>query len=219
MMAMASNTPAAKARGLGIKLVLIMAANAIGIAVLNGAIGALTGADMFHGGGGGSQAAAMFVGLIHVSFGLTAAGIRATARFEPDPEHAEDVRREGRALLLGAVALVAAGTSLVVLGLAGPGMPIAPVPAAVVAQALNAFATILAAVRMRRLDELNRQMNRDAGYGAFFFTSLIGGTWSVLAHVGLVRALAPLDWLSLMAGIGFVAGIVVLVRRGGFGQP
>jgi hypothetical protein len=217
-MVIARGNPLLKTRGLGIKLVLIMGANFLGVAAINWVITALTGADMFHA-RGGSGAAAALVGLLHISFGLTAAGIRATAAFEPDPEQAEELRTESRALLMGATALVAAGVSLVVLSLAGPGRPIAPMSGAVAAIGLNLFATIVAAVRLRGMDELNRQMNREAGYAAFYCTTLFGGTWSVLAHLGLARALAPLDWLTLMASVGFVAGIVVLARRGGFGQP
>jgi hypothetical protein len=218
MMTIASGNPLATTRGLGMKLVLIMGANLLGVGAIGWAIGALSGADMFHA-GGPSETAAAFVGLIHVSFGLTAAGIRATARFEPDAERADELRQEGRALLLGAVALIAAGLSLIVLSLAGPGRAIGPVPGAVMAIGLNLFALIVAWVRLRGMDELNREMTRDAGRLAFAWTSLFGGTWAALAHLGFLRAPAPLDWLALMGGFSFVAGIVALAKRGGFRQP
>lgn len=218
MMVIARGNPLATTRGLGMKLVLIMGANLLGVGVISWLIAMLSGADMFHA-GGPSETAAAFVGMIHISFGLTAAAIRATARFEPDPEHADELRRESRALLLGSVVLVAAGVSLVVLSLAGPGRAIGPVPGAVAAIGLNLFALIVAAVRLRGMDELNREMARDAGRLAFAWTSLFGGTWAALAHLGFLRAPAPLDWLALMAGFSFVAGIVALAKRGGFGQP
>jgi hypothetical protein len=200
------------------KLVLVMGANLAGVGLIGWALSAFGHADMFHA-GGPPETAAAFVGLLHVSFGLTAAAIRATARFEPDAEQAEDLRREGRALLLGAVALIAAGLSLIVLSLAGPDRPIAPLPGAVAAIGLNLFALLVAAVRLRGMDELNREMARDAGRLAFAWLSLFGGTWAVLGHLGYLRAPTPLDWLAMMGGFSFVAGLVALAKRGGFGQP
>ncbi len=217
-MAIASEKSGPGRGSLALKIVLILGANAAIIGLVTWWIFALQAGSAYRP-GGLSEAAAGFAGLIHMAFGIVAAAMRATARFEPDPEFAEDLRREGRALLLGAVALIAAGLSLVLLSLAGPDRPIAPLPGAVAVIGLSTFALIVAAVRLRGMDELNREVARDAGRLAFAWTSLFGGTWAVLAHVGFLRAPAPLDWLTLMGGFSFVAGLVALARRGGFEQP
>jgi hypothetical protein len=218
MMAIANETTGPRRGNLALKIVLILGANALIMGLITWWMFALQAGGAYRP-GGYSEAAAAMVGMIHISFGIIAAAMRATARFEPNAEHAEDLRREGNPLLLGAVALIAAGLSLVVLSLAGPDRPIAPMPGAVTAIGLNAFALIVAAVRLRRMDELSREMTRDAGRLAFAWTSLFGGTWAALAHLGFLPAPAPLDWLTLMGGFSFVAGIVALAKRGGFGQP
>jgi hypothetical protein len=217
-MEVVNGRPGAKGRMLALRLVFIMAANLIGVGAINLAMIALTGADIFHA-GGVPETAAAFVGILHLSFGFTAAAIRMTARFEIDPERADELRREGRALLLGSVVLVAAGLSLVVLSLAGPDRPIPPQAGAIAAIGLQAFALILAAVRLRRMDELTQEMTRDAGRLAFQWLTLVGGTWAALAHLGYLRAPAPLEWLALMGAFSFVAGLVALAKRGGFGSP
>ena len=218
MMTIATDKRAAGRGSLALKIVLILGANAAIMGLVTWWIFALQPSGAYRP-GGLSETAAGFVGVIHMSFGIVAAAMRATARFEPNAEFAEDLRREGRALLLGAVALIAAGLALVVLSLAGPDRPIAPLPGAVAAIGLNLFATIVAAVRLRGMDELNRTMTRDAGYLAFYWTSLFGGTWAVLAHLGYLRAPTPLDWLTMINGFGFIAGLVALGRRGGFDAP
>ncbi len=47
--------------------------------------------------------------------------LRASAGFLPDADDADELRRQGHALLLGAGALIASGSSLILLSLAGPG--------------------------------------------------------------------------------------------------
>src|SRR5918994_4906766 len=71
-------------------------------------------------GRGRSETWATLVGLAVIGFGLIAAGLGACAGFLDDSEEAEDLRRERRALLLGASALVSSGSSLILLSLSGP---------------------------------------------------------------------------------------------------
>lgn len=168
---------------------------------------------------GASEVLAVAVGMMHVSFGLTAAAVRASARFLDDAEEAEEVHREGRALLLGAGALVAAGSSLILLSLSGPGRLVPPAGGLAGALLLNALAWILVAVRSRRLDELSRVAEREAGSLAIGWLSLVGGTWAILAHLGFVPAPAPLDWLTMIWGFNFAAGIIAAARRGAFDTP
>jgi hypothetical protein len=199
------------------KVALILGANLTVAGPITILIRTLAGADPFHPGGTSASLAAL-VGWLHVSFGATAAAMRASACFLSDAEEADDLRREGGALLLGAVALIAAGVSLIVLSLAGPGRAIPPGAGAIAALSLNLLALIAAALRWRRLDELNRTVTRDAGYLAFTWLSLGGGTWALLAHLGLAAIPTPLDWLTMIAGSSFLAALVALARKGGF-QP
>ncbi len=198
-----------------VKTGFIFGANLIAAVLIGGAAAALNGGDPFHPVGGSAKMAAL-VGWLHVSFGATAMALRASARFLNDAEEADDLRREGRALLLGGSALIAAGSSMILLSLAGQGSPVPPAGALVAALVLNALAIILVGIRWRLLDELNRALTRESGYLALTWLSLVGGTWAILAHLGFADAPAPLDWLTMIWGFSFVAGLVALARRGGF---
>jgi len=162
---------------------------------------------------GASEGAAFLVGLLHVAFGITAAAVRACAPFQ-EAEEADDVRRQGRALLLGAVILVAAGSSLILLSLAGPGGVVRPAAALLCALLLNAVAAVLAAMRWPLLDEMDRTLTNETARLGLRWTALFGGTWAMLAHLGFVAGPAPLDWLTMFGGFGFAASMVELARRG-----
>ena len=162
---------------------------------------------------------AVVVGVLHVSFGLTAAAQRASARFIRVAEEAEELRHEGRGLLLGAGALVAAGSSMILLAVAGPDRLVPPVVGLTVAVLLTVAAMILVTVRRRGLDELRRIAERDSGYLAFQWFSLIGGSWAILAHLGFVAAPTPLHWLSMIWAFSFAGGIIAAARKGAFDPP
>jgi hypothetical protein len=154
--------------------------------------------------------------MLHVSFGLTAAAVRASARFIDDTDESDELRRQGRALQLGAGALVAAGSSLILLSLAGPGRLVPPTSGLVVVMLLTILATVLVNLRLRLLDELDRAVAQESGYLAFVWFSMAGGTWAILTHLGFVAAPTPLNWLTMIYGFSFVAGIIALAHRGGF---
>lgn len=198
-----------------IKLGLAAAANILFAALMIEGSAALERSEAVRP-GGVSETFAMWVGVLHISFGLTAAAIRASAFFLRNSEDAEDIRREGRALLLGAGALIAAGSSLILLSLAGPGRLIPPAAGLAGGLLLSGFASILVAVRLSGMDELNRGMARESGYFAFTAFTWIGGIWAMLAHLGFVLAPEPLGWLALLGAVSFVAGLVATARRGGF---
>lgn len=217
-MDMATDQPGTPSRNDLVKAAFILGANLLSASVITSAIALLTDADPFHPGDESAGWAAL-VGWLHVAFGSTAAALRASARFLNDAEDADDLRREGRALLLGAGALIAAGASLILLALAGQQSDLPPSTVLTIVLLLNALAWILVSVRFRLLDELNRAVTRDAGHLAITWLSLVGGTWAVMAHLGLARAPSPLDWLTMIGGFGFVAGLVALGRKGGFDIP
>jgi len=166
--------------------------------------------------GGASEWFAVVVGLSLISFGITAAAIRASADFLPDPDDADDLREQGRALILGSGALIAAGSSLILLSLSGPGRLVPAAAGLICVLFLNILSTVLAARRWRLLDEMNRAVAYEAGYLAFAWLSVIGGTWAMLAHLGFAASPAPLDWVTMFFGFNFFAGLIALARRGGF---
>lgn len=162
---------------------------------------------------------AVAVGIFHVSFGLTAAAQRASARFMRVAEEAEELRRQGRALLLGACALVASGSSMILLGVAGPGRLVPPAAALPAAVALTLTAMLCLTVRRRGLDELERAAERDSGHLAFTWFSLVGGAWATLAHLGFMAAPTPLHWLAMIWAFSFAGGIIAAARKGAFDPP
>jgi hypothetical protein len=166
--------------------------------------------------GGVAERLAVVVGILHVSFGLTAAAMRASARFLWDKEESDELRRQGRALLLGAAALIAAGSSLILLSIAGPGRLVPPTSGLMIVMFLTILATVLVNIRLRLLDELDRAIARESGYLAFVWFSIVGGTWAILTHLGFVVGPTPLNWLTMIYGFSFVAGIIALAHRGGF---
>lgn len=199
------------------KAAFIFGGNLVVAALVLGPIALLTRADPFHP-GGVSAGWAAFVGLLHLMFGATALALRASARFLGDAEEAEDLLRNGPALVLGGAALISAGASMVLLSIAGSNGPLSADAVLAGVLSLTVITMILAGIRFRLLDELNRAASREAGYLAFTWFSLIGGTWAILAHLGFADAPTPLIWLTLMWSFSFVAGLVALARKGGFDE-
>jgi hypothetical protein len=66
---------------------------------------------------------------------------------------------------------------------------------------------------------LNRSAARESGYLAFTCLTWVGGTWAMLAHVDFVAAPSALDWLTMINGFSFVAGLAAFARKGGFATP
>lgn len=198
-----------------VKLICVLAVNAPFWALMLWGTATLGKTDAVKS-GGASAILAIVVGMLHISFGLTAAAMRASAHFIYDTDESDELRRQGRALLLGAGALVAAGSSLILLSLAGPGRLVPPTGGLVAVMLLTVLATVLVAIRLRLLDELDRAVARESGYIAFVWFSMVGGNWAILTHLGFVPAPTPLNWLTMIYGFSFVAGIIALAHRGGF---
>jgi hypothetical protein len=159
---------------------------------------------------------AMIVGFAEIGFGLIAAGFGACANYLDDSEEGEDLRRERRALLLGAGALVSAGSALILISLTGADRFVSPGAGVTGALLLNLSATVLGAIRLRGMDELNRGVARDTSHLALTCLTWFGGTWAVLAHVHITPTPDALDWLIMLHGFSFVAGLVAAARRGVF---
>lgn len=163
-----------------------------------------------------SERWAMIVGFAEIGFGLIAAGFGACANYLDDSEEGQDLRRERRALLLGAGALVSAGSALILICLTGADRFVSPGTGVTGALLLNLSAAVLAAIRLRGMDELNRGMARDASHLALTWLTWFGGTWALLAHVRFTSPPEAIDWITMLHGFSFVAGLVAAARRGLF---
>jgi hypothetical protein len=214
-MATTTNRAGANPHSAQVKLICVLAANVpFSALVLWGTV--TLGKNHIVKSGGAAEMVAAVVGMLHISFGLTAAAIRASGYFIHDTDESDELRRQGRALLLGAGALVAAGSSLILLSLAGPGRLVPPTFGLVLVMLLTILATVLVAIRLRLLDELDRAVARESGYLAFGWFSMVGGTWAILTHLGFVATPTPLNWLTMIYGFSLVAGIIASAHRGGF---
>ena len=165
-----------------------------------------------------SREIAALVGLIYlltagaVGFGIVAPKSGAHVL---NVEDAEELREMRPMLVWSCLGTFALALLLILAALAGPAMPIAPVPALAIIAVLFAFAWYASHRQRAHTDELMRAVSSDATSLAFYLVVLLGGGWSLLTHLGLVEAtLAPLDWLSLFAGLLLVASFAITVKRG-----
>ena len=147
------------------------------------------------------------VGLLHVA----AAHTRLHLLTE---EQHEAILDRVRALSYGLLAVAAMGLTLVVMSLAAPAGPLSPTIALVLVVVLVAIRATLSLATRPLLDELSRTITRETGCGAFYLIVIIGGGWSILAQLGFVHALSPLDWLTLFTVTMFAASFIAAGRRG-----
>jgi len=56
-------------------------------------------------------------------------------------------------------------------------------------------------------------LSYETGNMAFYLTLVVGGGWALLAHLRFVAAAAPLDWLTMLTAVSFVAGVITAGRR------
>ena len=129
-------------------------------------------------------------------------------------EDADELREQKSRLIGSAVASAAVGLALVAAALAAPLGPLAEPVALAAFLGLFALACYLGARQQRTSDEFMRQLSRDASAAAFYLLALIGGGWALIAHLGYAVAPAPLDWLSMFAGLLLIATLAACMQRG-----
>ena len=129
-------------------------------------------------------------------------------------EDADELREQKSRLIGSAVASAAFGLALVAAALAAPLGPLAEPVALAAFLGLFALACYLGARQQRTSDEFMRQLSRDASAAAFYLLALIGGGWALIAHLGYAVAPAPLDWLSMFAGLLLIATLAACMQRG-----
>ncbi|MCY1054832.1 hypothetical protein [Nannocystis sp. SCPEA4] len=172
-----------------------------------GALGAMGASDWIAAVTGSFLVFFAFLGTFNVGNAHTGADLI------DDEGAAEDLRERGRLFVYSFVWMAACGLLLIGLSLAGPGGVLSPAAALAGALVLIAVLTALGIAAWRLSDELGRTLSREAGNMAFYLILLLGGGWAMLAHLGVVAAPAPLDWLTLFAVLLFVASFIAVGRR------
>ncbi|RPF72036.1 hypothetical protein [Aurantiacibacter spongiae] len=166
---------------------------------------------------GPSQEIAALVAMIYlvtalaVGIGLASPGFGA--RFL-NVEDAEELREQRRMLGYSSAGMVALGVALILAALAAPVGPVPETVALVAVVLLVAFAWWAGARQRRHTDELMNSVSREATSIGFYLLFLIGGGWALLAHVGYAPAPAPLDWLTMFAGLLLLAAFIAGGKRG-----
>lgn len=164
-----------------------------------------------------SQEIAGLVGIIYVltaiSVGVGLVSPSLGARFL-NVEDADELREQHRMLTWSAVGMVALGAALVIAAIGTPGGPLSATAVVLTVAALVALAWFAGVRQRRHTDELMASVSIAATSTAFYLMFLIGGSWSLLAHVNLVAAPMPLDWLTMFAALMLVSCFIVAGKRG-----
>lgn len=129
-------------------------------------------------------------------------------------EDAEELQEQKVDLAYNTVVMLVAGLSLLVLAFAEPLGPIGREFALVTFIASSAVTVVCSLAARKNQDELMREVGKECAAVAFYLVTIIGGTWSVLAHLDYSAAPAPLDWLTMFWGLTLLAAFIVTGRRG-----
>lgn len=129
-------------------------------------------------------------------------------------EDAEELREQAAVLRYSVFGMVALGAVLLVLAFAAPAGPIPQTSALGIVVALTGLSWFTSWRQMRLVDELVRSMSSEGTSLAFYLLFLIGGGWSIAAHLGYLTGPAPLDWITMFAGLLLLAVFWVAGRRG-----
>ena len=109
--------------------------------------------------------------------------------------------------------MAACGLLLVGLSLAGPGGALSAAVALAGALIRVVVLTVLGVATWRLSDELVHTLSDETGNMAFYLILVLAGEWAVLAHVGLVAALAPLGWPTMFVVLLIVGSFIAIGRR------
>jgi hypothetical protein len=165
----------------------------------------------------GSANTALILGLVLLGLAilcsLVVAAAHARAGFITD-EQAADTRERSRATIYSAIWMAAMGLTLVLLCLARPAGAVSPAIALAGSVVLLGIATAAGLATRPLLDELWLTLSRESGSWAFHLLFVVGGSWTIVAHLGFVGAPSPLDWLTLLTLSVFAASLIAIARRG-----
>jgi hypothetical protein len=166
---------------------------------------------------GASVEIAVLVGGIYILTALAVAvGIlspKAGASFL-NVEDAEELREQRSVLAYSAIGMGGAGAALIVVALGAPGSLVDPIVALAIYAGLAVVAVGVSLKSWRLQDELMRAVGRETGALSFYLTVATGGTWALLAHLGLVAGPQAIDWLTMFWSLLLLAAFIVVGRRG-----
>ncbi|WP_340587117.1 hypothetical protein [Erythrobacter alti] len=164
-----------------------------------------------------SREIAALVGMLYV---VTAAAIgfglmspTAGAKFL-NVEDPEELREQKGMLGNSALGMATAGVALMVLAIAAPAGPIGQGAALAVFAVLMLVAVITSIASMKKQDELMKAVGSEAGAMTYYLLLLVGGTWSLLAHLGFIAGPQPLDWLTMFWALMLLGAFIVTAKRG-----
>ncbi len=129
-------------------------------------------------------------------------------------DDADEIREMRTVLMNSGAAMALWGAALLILALAAPDGPIATTIALATSVVLLAIGSWLGWRAHNASDELFVAVNMEATVWSYVGTVLIGGGCMVGAHLELMPALAPLDWLTLFYVVALAASFISSGRRG-----
>ena len=194
---------------------------ALGLGGVGGFLGTLGFMRLADSGAIGSLGASREIaGLVAIVYIVTALGIvggvlapGAGAKFL-NVEDADELREQRFQLIASGVGMAAMGGALLVAALAAPVGPIGAGLALAISVGLMVVTVATSFASYARQDELMRSIGRDTAGVGFYIVVLVGGGWSLAAHLGYAAGPAPLDWLTMFWGLLLVAAFIVVGRRG-----
>ena len=159
-------------------------------------------------------------GLIGVLYALTGLSVLVGAMSPSvgtkflNVEDAEELREQRRMLTYSSLAMLLLGGALVLLAISGEGAFVPAQIGAIGSIGMIVGSVFLSVAMRRHTDELQRALSSDSTTSAFYLLLLVGGGWSILAHLDFVAGPAPLDWLTMFAATLLIGAFWQTARRG-----
>jgi hypothetical protein len=169
---------------------------------------------------GGLEASSAIAALVGMMYGLMGLMIlvgsampRAGAAFL-NVEDADEIREQKRLFVCSALSSLLWGAALIILALAAPDGPIAPLTALVTATICLLVGGALSLPIYHAADELMTAVMQEGGSLSAWLLFAGVGSWAALAHLGYAAGPQPLDLLTLFYVVMLAASFIVVFRRG-----
>lgn len=156
---------------------------------------------------------AMFYLLMGTMVGVGAASPKVGSKIL-NVEDADEIREQSILLRMSALGCIALGLALAAVALGGEGGIIKPLVAGGFAVFASAIFIITSVSTLRHSDEFGRVIMREAGSTAYNILFVGLGAWTVMSHLGVVRAPASIEVLALLCAGPLVASFWVVGKRG-----
>ena len=166
---------------------------------------------------GQSVEIASLVGMLYfvigLMVGLGALNPKAGAKVL-NVEDEDELREQRQQLLYSSLAMGLAGFALIVVAHAGSAGTIDPLIALLIYLVCSVVSVFVSFMSRKHSDELVRAVGTETASLSFYLVVLIGGTWSLLAHLQYLPGPAPLDWLTMFWSLMLLAAFMVIGKRG-----